>query len=196
MKAIAKPDPTSWVDDYGDDLYRYAVFRVRNPETAEELVQETFLAGLKARESFSGRSSVKTWLFGILKHKIIDTFRRKDREKPLSAFDGDEAEGADEGFFDRSGHWNRPLQEWGEDPGVLARNREFREVLARCVADLPERLQRAFVLRELEDLERDEIRKILDVTATNFGVMLHRARVRVRACLESNWFAGKGERTP
>jgi len=195
MEAPPKHDPAVWVDEYGDDLYRYALFRVRKAETAEELVQDTFLAALKGRSSFSGRSSIKTWLFGILKHKIIDTFRKSGRERNVSSLDLDE-EISDESFFNNAGHWNRLLHSWEEDPEALAQNREFREVLARCVDNLPERLARVFLMREIEALDREEICNVLDVTPTNLGVMLHRARIRMRSCLEAKWFAGEGNRTP
>jgi RNA polymerase sigma-70 factor (ECF subfamily) len=182
-------DPGEWVDRYGDDLFRYALVRTRNAEAAEELVQETFLAGLKGRESFSGRSSEKTWLIGILKHKIVDAFRRSTREKAFGR--SEEEDDALDALFDDTGHWRENPLAWGGDPTGLVEQKEFREVLDQCMETLPDRLARAFFLREMEALETEEVRKDLDVTATNLGVMLHRARARLRHCLERNWFGGR-----
>jgi RNA polymerase sigma-70 factor (ECF subfamily) len=184
-------DPSGWVDQYGNDLYRYALVRVRNAETAEELVQETFLAALKGKKSFSGRSSEKTWLIGILKHKIVDAYRKSSREKALGM--GEEDDDPAEALFDTSGHWRNGPESWGGDPKSLVEKKEFRDVLDQCLEGLPDRLARAFFLREMEARETEEIRKDLGVTATNLGVMLHRARARLRHCLERNWFGGRTE---
>ncbi|MHC4601642.1 MAG: sigma-70 family RNA polymerase sigma factor [Planctomycetota bacterium] len=190
MASREATDPGEWVDRYGNDLYRYALVRVRNPEVAEELVQETFLAALKGRKSFSGRSSEKTWLIGILKHKIVDAYRKSSREKALGKGEEDEDDPA-EALFDANGHWKESPVSWGGDPKNLVEQQEFREVLDRCLEGLPDRMARAFFLREMEALETEEIRKDLGVTTTNLGVILHRARARLRHCLERNWFGGR-----
>jgi RNA polymerase sigma-70 factor (ECF subfamily) len=185
-------DPDGWVNQHGDALYRYALFRVRNTQIAEDLVQETFLAGLRAWESFAGRSSVRTWLFGILKHKIIDHIRKSIRERPqediaaLSAL-RDEP-------FDETGRWKSGPAKWTSDPGLIYQQQEFWEVLQSCLSELTPRLQQAFTLRELDGLSIDEICKIMNVSATNGGVMLHRARLRLRGCLEINWLGGDEEK--
>ncbi|MHC5035844.1 MAG: sigma-70 family RNA polymerase sigma factor [Planctomycetota bacterium] len=187
-------DPQEWIEKYGDDLYRYAMFRVRNPEIAEEVVQETFLAALKGKESFSGRSSEKTWLFGILKHKIVDSIRKSTRDRKQASFDA--AEGSVDDFFDPKNHWKSGPASWEANPDEIVEKKEFLEVLETCLTHLPERLARAFSLREMEALESEEICKILGISATNLGVMLHRARARLRHCLEVNWFTGEGEKKP
>ena len=179
-------DPETWVDEYGDALFRYALFRIQDGSVAEDLVQETFLAALRGKDGFAGRSSLRTWLFGILKHKIIDHIRKISRERPeenietiadLSAIN-----------FDAHGGWTSQPAKWTTDPALLFQQQEFWEMLQRCLADLPPRLHQAFTLRELDGLSAEEVRKILNVTATNGGVMLHRARMRLRDCLEKNWF--------
>ncbi|MHC4779019.1 MAG: sigma-70 family RNA polymerase sigma factor [Planctomycetota bacterium] len=189
MSLKAGTDPGTWVEQYGDDLYRYALVRVRNAEAAEELVQETFLAALKGHKSFSGRSTEKTWLIGILKHKIVDAFRRSTREKALGTSDDDDD--SISALFDSGGHWKDKPLTWGGDPRGLLEQKEFREVLDQCMTGLPPRLARAFFLRQMEARDSEEIRKDLGISATNLGVMLHRARARLRDCLEKTWFEGR-----
>ena len=182
-------DPESWVDEHGDALFRYAMFRIHDGQIAEDLVQETFLAALRAKDSFAGRSTVRTWLFGILKHKIIDHLRKANRERPVedveiyASFTGES--------FDQRGGWKSRPAEWTTDPSALFEQKEFWQVLQRCLKELPPRLHQAFTLRELDGLSAEEVRKILNVSATNGGVMLHRARLRLRSCLEKIWFEAR-----
>jgi len=184
-------DPATWVDRHGDSLYRFALSRVRDPAVAEEVVQETFVSALQARGRFSGQSSERTWLVGILKHKIIDHFRRQRREQPVEDVEAltDELDA----LFDASGHWKMhegagPI-EWGTDAETLLAQQEFLEVLERCLMKLPQRLAQAFSLRELEELTTKEICQALQISPTNLWVILHRARRQLRQCLEVNWFA-------
>ena len=186
-------DPADWVDRYGDYLFRYAVLRMRDRSAAEDLVQETFLAALKDRGSFSGKSSESTWLVGILKHKIADHFRRQSREGSFREDDAQDPAG--EGVFDPSGHWATGPAEWGGNPADLLRQKEFLDQLAECLSDLSPNHANAFTLREIEGLGTGEICKVLNVTETNLWVILHRARMLLRRCLEARWFAkgtGKG----
>jgi RNA polymerase sigma-70 factor (ECF subfamily) len=184
-------DPADWVERYGDYLFRYAMLRVRNRSAAEDLVQETFLAGLSGRESFSGGSSEATWLVGILKHKIADHFRRQSRESPR------EEEGLrdvpDAEYFDGSGHWTAGPVEWGGNPEEILRQEEFLERFRECLSGLPPNQAAAFTLREIDGMGTGEICKVLNVSETNLWVILHRARSFLRRCLETRWFArGKG----
>jgi RNA polymerase sigma-70 factor (ECF subfamily) len=184
-------DPETWVDQHGDALYRYALFRVHDAQVAEDLVQETLTAALRARTGFAGRSTVRTWLFGILKHKIIDHIRKVSRERPhediesLINMSGD--------IFDERGGWKASPAEWTTDPALLFQQHEFWEILEACMLALPPRLNQAFTLREIDGLSTEEVRKILQVSATNGGVMLHRARMRLRECLERKWFDENGK---
>jgi RNA polymerase sigma-70 factor (ECF subfamily) len=177
----AAGDPSRWVDEHGDALYRFALLRVKDPELAGDLVQDTFLSALKAREGFRGGSTVRTWLIGILKHKVIDHYRRQKIEVPAADLQAE----ADEQDLD---HADRVAAKWTEAPSRLVENREFWAVLTRCLAGLPEAHRRAFSLREFDGLPGEEICKLLGVTPTNLWVMLHRARARLRRCLEINWF--------
>jgi RNA polymerase sigma-70 factor (ECF subfamily) len=185
MSAERLPDPAEWVDRYGDLLYSYALLRVRRPEVAADLVQETFVEAWKARDSFAGRSAVGTWLVGILKHKVLDHLRREARRTgvPLDTLD--------EQFFTRRGFWKAGPGHWPGDPAAALERAEFWEVFRACLAGLPETLADAFVLREIDGLDGDEICKILDITPTNLWARLHRARLHLRACLERRWFGGR-----
>lgn len=181
-------DPEEWVDLYGDYLFRYALARLRDPEAAQDIVQETFMAALKARERFSGRSSEKTWLMGILKHKVIDRFRVQNRERPISEFESDD-EDSNENIFDRFEHWKEGYSSWETDPAKIYEQAEFWKALENCIQEAPERLSQAFALRVIDGLSTQEVCEILGVSATNLNVMLYRARLRIRQCLEKNWFA-------
>lgn len=192
----ATPDPGAWVDKHGDYLYRYALFRLRDAALAEDAVQETLLAALQAYAKFAGRGAERTWLVGILKHKVADHFRRMSREAPAPVADG--AEFAHEDFFRDRGEWQdhwRPEQapsDWHADPAALAEQHEFWLVFQACLEPLPARIASAFVLREVDGLTSEEICAALSVTPNNLWVMLHRARLHLRHCLELNWF----RRTP
>lgn len=183
-----KPDPTRWVEDHGDCLYRYALVRVRRPELAEDLVQETLLAGVRARAEFSGRSTERTWLVGILKNKIADHFRRLGRE---TAFTDLESLSDEFSHKFEDGYWNHDLgpKDWGNQPDAASGREEFWETLRACLGKLPPRIADVFMLREMEEMPTREICRNLRISDGNLWVMLHRARMALRECLEMNWFA-------
>lgn len=175
-----------WLVEHGDYLYRYALARLRDPHLAEDVVQETLLAAL-AGSGYAGNASPRTWLTGILKHKIIDQFRRQQRETALDEpgeIASDEP-GMDEFFLD-DGHWAEPPQSWAE-PGRLLQQNQFLEILQDCMDRLPKKLARIFMLREVEETDNEEICKELDISPTNAWVMLYRARMGLRKCMEMNW---------
>jgi RNA polymerase sigma-70 factor, ECF subfamily len=183
--------PEGWVNRHGDCLYRYALLRVRAPELATELVQETFLEALRAWDSFSGRSSERTWLVGILKHRIVDYLRRKSRERAITA-DAATAKGAhDDPLFDARGRWRSTPRPWRGDPSEVLESREFWEVFGVCLSRLPRGLADTFFLREVDGLSADETRELLKITPENLWARLHRARSLLRQCLEQNWFGGR-----
>ena len=145
------------------------------------------MAALRARENFKGQSAGRTWLIAILKHKIVDYIRKKIRE-PSSDNIETLSDLADADFNDH-GEWQiRPFK-WAINPGKIYEQKEFLDVLYRCLAELPERLAQAFMLREMDGLSTEEVCKVLDITATNSWVMLYRARMSLRRCLESNWLS-------
>jgi RNA polymerase sigma-70 factor (ECF subfamily) len=189
-----KLNPERWVEEHGDVLFGYALARVRDRQVAEDIVQETLVSAFRARESFSGKSSERTWLVGILKHKIHDYYRKHYREREtLEKTPNPDDERFIEGQFDRWSHWKHKPAAW-RSPESALEEKEFWKVLRQCIDALPTRLGDAFSLRVLDGLETDSICKILDITTTNLGVMLHRARISLRRCLEENWFeGGKGK---
>ena len=161
----------------------------QDPETASDLVQETFLAALSSREAYSGRSSVRTWLVGILKRKVADRLRMVGRERRFQQAEG--SEDGTEGMFDRRGHWRTPPLDWGSDPLREYERREFWEVLERCLARIPAHMVNAFLERELEGESREAICRDLKITPENLSVRLFRARLLLRRCLEMHWFRGR-----
>ncbi len=183
-------DPDQWVDEHGDALYGYALMRLRDADLAAEVVQETFLEALKALSKFEGRSSERTWLVGILKHRIIDQFRRQARRE--RGIGGEDPSGLEVGeFFDEKGEWKLRVNRWAELPDRVVERAEFWEVFRACLAELPANYAEAFTLSELEGLPGPEICKILEITPTNLWARLHRARLLLRRSLEARWF-GEG----
>ena len=162
-------------------LLRYASLQLRNAEAAEDAVQEALLAALAAESSFAGRSNLRTWLTGILKHKIVDAIRRSSREQPLE----DEAALEDlDALFDPSGHWREPPQDW---PEQALQEKQFLEALKQCLAALPARTGHVFLMREHLGFETADICKELGITSTHCWVLLYRARLALRECLEKGW---------
>jgi RNA polymerase sigma-70 factor (ECF subfamily) len=178
-------DPEEWVDHYGDLLYRFALSRVGSTDVAEDLVQETFVAALRGRENFHGRSSVRTWLMAILKHKIVDHFRRDGRETELES--PDLLSDATEQWFNQRGHWNSSVPRWQMNPGRVHEQKEFLDVLYRCLSEIPSRQADAFLMREVDGRTTEEICKELGISSSNCWVMLYRARMGLRKCLENRW---------
>ena len=188
-------DPTAFVaelDKHRRYLLRVAQLQLRDPDLAEDAVQDTLLAALSAQDSFTGKSSVKTWLTGILKHKIVDAIRKKQREPTVAAAFGDiESEMDIEDFdamFNERGGWDPKPAEWGNPQDAL-NQRQFLDVMDICLEKLPPNTARVFVMREVMELETDEICKELTISANNLWVILYRARMALRLCLEQNWFA-------
>ena len=180
--------PENWLQDYGDILYRYALIRVRSEAIAEDLVQETFLAGLQAIKRFSGQSTVRTWLVGILKHKIIDHFRKHKRE--VFSLNADEtAEDILAYQFDQQGSWQVNLVDWGS-PDNSINDTQFQQALDHCLARLPQRMADLLLLRTIEEVSTQECCDLLGFKSDNqLWVALSRTRVKLRQCLETNWFS-------
>jgi RNA polymerase sigma-70 factor (ECF subfamily) len=190
------PDrPEFWVDQYGDGLYRFALARVKDPAAAEDLVQEALVAAIRSQGSFQGKSSRKTWLTAILKYKIVDHFRRRSREPPGEDLDRIDAyDTAHDDLFNERGGWSLLPAKWSVDPGKIQRQREFLDVFYRCLGELPERLARIFMRREIDGAGTAEICQEMKITATNSWTMLYRARMGLRRCLEARWLEAPAER--
>ena len=173
-----------WLNQHGDYLYRFALARLRDPHLAEDVVQETFLAAIKS-PSFAEQSAPRTWLTGILKHKIIDVMRKNVREIAASDLMSDEDANMDE-FFDEKGHWVEPPLAW-DMPESALEQKQFLGVLQTCMEKLPPKLAQLFMLRDVQETDNAEICKELNISTTNAWVMLYRARMGLRKCLEINW---------
>ncbi|WP_020157197.1 MULTISPECIES: sigma-70 family RNA polymerase sigma factor [Methylobacter] len=179
--------PDQWLDLHGDILYRYAFARVRVPEIAEDLVQETLLGALKANAGYAGEASERTWLIGILKHKIIDHFRKASREK-TQGFADQFSEDANNDYFDRQGGWQIDLSSWSK-PDVSLEQEQFIDILQHCIDRLPTKMAQLFMLRELDGMASEDICKMMSIsTLNNFWVILSRARLQLRHCLDLKWF--------
>jgi RNA polymerase sigma-70 factor (ECF subfamily) len=178
-------NPDQWITNYSDALYSFTLPRVNDAPLAEDIVQETFLSAWKARDTFKGEASEKSWLFTICRNKIIDHYRKKAKDivtlMPENA--------ATDSFFDGSEHWtqeDKPL-DWGIDYTENIDKKEFYKVLEGCKKKLQQVQQAVFSMKYLEDLDSVEICKALGITSSNYWVLIHRAKLQLRSCLEKNW---------
>jgi RNA polymerase sigma-70 factor (ECF subfamily) len=184
------------IESHRGYLLRVAQLQLRDRDSAEDCVQDTLLAALSG-SGFAGKSSLKTWLTGILKHKIVDAIRRKQREPVVVAAFGDIDSELDiedfDALFKDNGAWESKPAEWG-DPEACLGQRQFFDMMDFCLEKLPPNTARVFMMREVMELESDEICIELAITSNNLWVILYRARMALRECLEKNWFAGEGGR--
>lgn len=178
-------NPSDWVDKYGDYLYNYTISRMQSPEIAEDLVQDTFLSALKATKSFKGKSSERTWLTAILKRKIIDHYRENSKKIEDKILD-DNKPFKKSGFFE--GHWLKEKAPISWDSEENIENKELIQILKYCLSILPVKWAACFNLKNMEEISNEEICKELGISVSNLWVMLHRARLQLRECLETNWF--------
>lgn len=193
MKSIDDPlGDQGFLNEIRRDMIKFAHLQLRNEALAEDVVQEALMAAFDKSKEFAGRSAVKTWVFGILKHKIVDLIRQQSRTTNVSALSSQE-ESMDEAFeslFKTNAHWSpaaRP-RSWG-DPEEALRERRFWDVFDSCLKHLPENTARVFMMREFLEFETAEVCRELSITITNCNVILYRARNGLRRCLEKNWFS-------
>jgi RNA polymerase sigma-70 factor, ECF subfamily len=173
-------------------LLRIARLQLRNDTWAEDVVSEAMLAALEGAERFAAQSQLKTWVVGILKHKIIDQFRRGGREVSADAqLEASEHETFDE-LYAANGHRVEAPSDWGDPEATLSRT-QFLEILQLCIDKLPAGLGRIFMMREWLELETAQICNELSITSTNCFVMLYRARMRLRECLDIHWTEAKAK---
>lgn len=179
-------NPKLWVQNYGDYLYNYANFRVSSKEVSEDLIQETFISALKAKDSFRGDSTELTWLLAILKRKVIDHYRKlsAQKERTLSEYT---SPFKDEGVFE--GHWlnDRLPKDWSSEADSSLNQEEFQGILEYCLSLLPPKWKSVFVLKFMEELSSEEVCKETGCSASNFWVIMHRARLKLRECVENKW---------
>jgi RNA polymerase sigma-70 factor (TIGR02943 family) len=188
-------EPDKWIERYSDYLYSLAYARLRKEEVAEDLVQDTFFSALRARDTFLNNASEKTWLIAILKRKIIDYYRKKSTQNELSVLDKpiEGTDGTSDHFFgDKAtpGHWAEAAMPkiWKKDFETSVESEEFYDILKRCITKLPEKTAAAFTMKNMDDLDTDEICKELNITPSNYWVMMHRAKLMLRECMDKNWF--------
>lgn len=185
MAVIHKLDPKTWIDKYSDYLFNYAIVRVNSHDLAKDLVQETFLAGLKSAKNFEGKASERTWLTAILKRKIIDFYRKINSKKGQAEVrmnfyqDGDS-----------EGDWieERVPQTWENEAEKQIESIELYNQIDDCIDYLPEKYAMVFRMKTIQEFDTEQICKELDITPSNLWVMIHRARTQLRRCLEDNWF--------
>ena len=183
---LLKPD--LWVKNYADILFSFAMKRVNDQEVAQDLVQDTFLGALKSQKSFDGNSTEKTWLIAILKFKIIDHYRKKSKQKTTSLHH-DSGEEIDHQFFEDNGHWKKEHLIVGdfEKTDQRLEKKEFYTVLEKCLSILPNKLSTVFKLKMLMEEKSEVICEMLNITDSNYWVILHRAKIQLRACMAEKW---------
>lgn len=173
------------MDTYGDYLYSFALYRVQDDATAQDLVQETLLGALKSKKNFKGQSSEKTWLTSILKYKIIDFIRKKYKEPLHENFDLESTSLDDQ--FDAMGKWKTGPAKWASDPEKLLEQKSFLDIVKKCLLELSKKQAGVLALRELDGETTQTICKVFNISTTNCWVILHRARSLMRKCIEINW---------
>lgn len=179
-----KIDPTKWVDQYSDYLFNYTIARVNDREKAQDLISETFLAGLKSMKNFKGEASERTWLISILKRKIIDHYRKSNSKKGKAEvrihYKDEESEGdwLEERVAD-------PFDKTAEDN---LQNKELGEAIYGCLGQLPEKQAAIFRMKTIENIDTEVICNEFNITPSNFWVIIHRARTAMAGCMEKSWF--------
>ena len=185
MQKEQRQQLTQWVDAHTAELLGYARQRVNDPQLAEDLVQETFLAAMQGLENFKEESTPRTWLFSILRHKLMDHYRKAFRNQHVSIDHDGPAP------FDENEHWKKEHvpADWGDTE--LLDDPDFNSMLAHCMGHLPEHWAAVLRLKYLEQKKTDAICKELGITTTNYWQMAHRSKLQLRECLEKGWFSAK-----
>ena len=182
-------DPLQWLAEHGDALFGFAMRRVQRHDVAEDLVQDTLLAGFQSFSKFDGRSGVRTWLIGILKNKIIDHYRREVRRETNERKESKQPQFVgQERLFRKNGQWIEKLGAWSNRPEDHVERDEFWRTFNYCLGKMPAALKAVFVLREMDSVDTASVCEQLDITEANAAVRLYRARINLRTCLEKSWF--------
>jgi len=186
---------TIFLTDIRRQMLKFATLQLSDASQAEDAVQEALIGAMKNADSFGGRAAFKTWMFAILKNKIADVLRYKQRTVNISSFAHEEDDEDMSELFDRKGHWQkdeRPVA-WG-NPEASMREQEFWRVFEACLEHLPPKQARVFMMREFVELDAGEICATVELSTSNLHVLLHRARLRLRECIENNWYL-QGEKS-
>jgi len=178
--------PAKWVDAYGDYLFRYAVSRLRDANAAEEVLQETFLAGIRHHDQFAGTGSQRAWLLGILKRKIVDFVRERAKAENADVSEGGESQ-LEQRLFDESGNWREGAKKWAVEPGRNMEIEELWAIVRECLSHVPPNQADVFVLSVMEEMPSEDICTELSISQSNLWVRLHRARLHLANCVGSHW---------
>ncbi len=182
---VVSANPERWLDDYGDYLYRYAFSRLRDTTAAEEVVQETFLAGIRFQDRYSGEGAERAWLLGILKRKIVDYVRRRNRYDRDGSWE--DTNDPSSQLFDQNGAWKKNA--FAASAPDQVESQEIWDVVKGCLQHIPKGQADVFVLSVMEEMDTDEICKQLDITPSNLWVRMHRARLGLAKCVSGKWFS-------
>ena len=177
-------NPDTWINLYADQLLSYALVRVPERDVAKDLVQDTFFSALKSKENFRGEISEKNWLYLILRSRILDYYKKR-KEVLESDFGTDDD---DDDSFDNKGHWmdGKLPKEWSTDN--IIQNKEFMQIFIQCKSALKEVQAQVFTMKYIDGEESETICKELEISSSNYWVLIHRAKLQLRSCIEKNWF--------
>ena len=179
-------DTRTWLEEHGDYLFSYALLSVKNTHVAEDLVQETLLAAIAAKNTFRNQSTIRTWLTGILKHKLIDYFRSRGREIIMADLVDQAYEDYLDGFFRTNGLWiDKP--EIFSNPELAFQQKEFWNIFQQCLAELKPKQVEVFLAKEIHGMSNEDICKSFSLNPTNVWVLMHRARLSLIKCLKIYW---------
>jgi len=178
-------NPKKWIDNYADYLFNYTISRLNDHDLAKDLVQETFLSALKSMKNFKGQATEKTWLVSILKRKIIDQYRKSNSKKGQAEIRMSFYETGE-----NKGKWieEKAPSHWGNFGEKDIENEELKKILNQCINGLPEKQRMVFLLKTVKNYKTEEISNELQLSASNIWVIIHRARLKLRECMENNWF--------
>lgn len=192
--AIISLNPSLWVQNYGDYLYNIAFYKVNDSELAEDIVQETFLSALKAKDNFQAKSSEKTWLTSILKNKIIDYYRSKKTNQDIDTYLSATEDSFSNSFFELSEkgnmHWKEEKQsiDWNSEEINLLDNELFYTIFIGCIDNLPKNLSMIMRYKFIDQSNSEDVCKLIGITSSNFFVLIHRSKILLRECLDIKWF--------
>lgn len=185
---VSNINPLKWVERYADQMYSFAFRRLNNEELAQDLVQDTFTTALHKQSQFRGEASEKTWLFQILKNKITDHFRSAKHQKETSETEWQSSHFNTKGTYEY--HWNANAtpQPWTAETDAEINSQQFQDIFSCCLSKLAKNSAAVFQLKHIEELSSKEICKELNISTSNYWVLMHRAKLQLRRCLEKKWF--------
>lgn len=186
MSETTKLNPKDWVSKYSDELFRFAFIRVGVEETARDLLQDTFLSALRNKDSFKGEISEKNWLYLILKNKIIDHYRKNSKFQNVRISDDD----SEDEFFDEAGHWKKEAlpNPFNQTFNKQQHSFEFYEILEKCKKKLTQLQLSLFSMKFLDEIDSEEICKELEISSSNYWVLIHRIKLKIRKCIEKLFY--------